>query len=68
MEKEFNLNKRILELINEYINRENKTIMDIRKDWKKHKETSGRIYSNQFFAFTELRDFWLDLKDVLKEK
>ena len=55
--------KKIEKLINKYIRNELKCRMKIDEEWRK-KELS--IYSNQYFAFTELRSFWDELKEELK--
>ena len=56
--------KFILNKINKYLRRENKIIADIRKEWKDTREY--KTYSNQYYAFFELRDFWLELKKQIE--
>lgn len=58
------LNK-IEDLINDYLKREKKVTISISNEWKKEK--SWKIYSNQYYAYTELKSFWNDLKKVIKE-
>ena len=47
---------KIFKLINKYVN----------KEWKRDK--SFPMYSNQYFAFEELRCFWLELLELLKKE
>jgi hypothetical protein len=59
------IKKQILELINKYLKRENKICLDVRKEWKQEINPSyPRIYSNQYYAFMELRSFWKELKKI----
>jgi len=68
------LKKEIEELINKYLKEEKKTCLNIKNEWKseelKNKKTHlgityPRIYSNQYFAFMELKSFWEKLKQKL---
>ena len=66
---------RIIEkLINKYLKEEKKICLEVRKEWKMEEAEKKithlginypRIYSNQYYAFMELKKFWEELKSQL---
>ena len=66
---------KIRKLINDYLKKEKKTTIRITQEWKKEEQENKkrklriihpRIYSNEYFAFIELKNFWEEIKLVLK--
>jgi hypothetical protein len=51
-------------IINKYLKEKTKTIHTINEDWKEHK--SYPMYSNMYYAYVDLKDFYEDLKQQLK--
>ena len=67
-----NTKKEIEKLINNYLKKEKEVCLDIKEKWRLENSEKGminypRIYSNQYYAFMELQDFWKELKLKLKE-
>lgn len=68
--------EKLKEKIKDYLKSELKIIKDIEKEWKdenlENKKTHfgisyPRIYSNQYYAFVELKNFWKEIDTLLKE-
>ena len=54
----------IEELIQNYLKREKNIIQSVRTEWKK--DSNYPMYSNQYYAFMELRSFFQDLLKLMR--